>query len=222
MIQHDSAIWETLAINECLDAGRPDLIAPVAGDFALAPGERLVACGPGHLSEFSPTGDGSYSPRIPWGTMIRWRHASPLERSMSLFADGLGDIADRMEAQGRAEPHWHELGSGTVWVGTHNAYFQLANGFSAWHYASIDQMSLSGPRMLEASVNSYLGVVPQRLGSVWSELLFTCWARLRAPQHRQFANYGWIPPGWLDRLYRAGGRLPNRLTDRPWPFAGPA
>lgn len=208
---HDVAIWQTWYINELFDAGRLEEWPAAPQHFPLQQsGERVLAQGGFVLSNYQPIGDGSYVQSN--GMFFAYgRHAAAFTIG-AVAGHAIGNSRRRRQAERDAIPRWVQIGQGQIWATQFGFYCQEAASFYSWNHWAVNSMHLVGPGHLNLQGDSSDGPINWILSSDWAELIFTMWARHRHPQHPQFTTPGWIPPGWLDNLQRAGQGPPPLLT----------
>lgn len=199
----DAAIWHTLAINGDLDAGALGNRPSLPSYIRLEHGEKLLAQGPFHLMEHRAVGDGSYA----HNSSMFYASGAAGHAATVAFAMGRasGNAKRRAQAAADAVPRWVPLGSGTASVTTHRVWFEEPSRLYAWPWEAMTSTRLMAPHQLQFSGNTERGEpVSWILDSDWAELCFTLWARAVYPQHPQFLDHAWIPPGFVERARAAG------------------
>lgn len=219
---HDAAVWRTVWINDLIDRGSFHTAEKVPTAFApqLGENERVVGAGPFTQFAFVAAGDGSYLHQSGGGGMLFTSHPGVLAAGAGLTLAGAawrgwGNARRRKEAEQLAQEQWRQVGSGSLYVSQHGFYLHTQRGLLPWWWSSISAAQLVGPGQFLMSGDSQHGPVQWILQSDWGELAFTLWARARHPDHPQFQNGAWIPPGWVERARASAYGLP-RLSHSRW------
>lgn len=211
----DVAIWRTVWINDRIDAGTFHTVEELPTSFAphLGGGERVLAGGPFSLFAFAPGGDGTYLHKSGGGGFLISNRPGVMAAGASFMLAGaaaraVGNSRRRRQAELQAQAQWQQIDAGMVFVSQHGFYLQTPQGLHPWGWESLQAAELVGPGQTVLSGQSESGAVQWVLGSDWSELVFTLWARAHHPKHPQYLGGTWVPPGWVDRVRASGYGLP--------------
>jgi hypothetical protein len=183
----DAALWHTVSLNQALDRREHAGLPTVQPPFALERGE--VAYASGDLSMLNVIAYG-----IPGADLLRPRQS----RGLRTFRWAAGSTSER----------------GRLWVTSHGFRLDVLHGILAWPWQSVQSIEMVGPGQLLMVGTSSNGTVRWLIGSDWSELLFTLWARGVNPAHPMYRARSWIPPGWQQRVSKAGLELPTSSATR--------
>jgi len=183
----DAAIWRTVALNQALDRGDQAGLPTVQPPFLLKTNELAFASGSFQMLDVVTRG-------MPGPELLRPR-----------------------TARGARNFRWAVTDRGRLWVSNQGFRLEVLRGIRPWWWASINSAEMVGPGQLLMLGESTSGGVRWLLGSDWAELLFTLWARTINPRHPAYQDRSWIPPGWPQRVKRAGMDLPDPTRPTPDP-----
>ena len=188
---------EPVGAGESVDAFRP---------LVLGDGERALAVGGYQGGRWGAEGDGSY---------IQTKVVYARYFDFSLTAEMINVAANAFRqaaAEKAATPHWIWDAPASVVVTNLGVYFELAGGDwleLAWE--SFSEARILAPGALELIVAVDGNQVSRMVASHNAELMFLAWAAVVSPDHPQFTDDSWLPPGWID-FARAHGRLPAPIA----------
>lgn len=161
----------------------------------LGGGEAVYAHAPMRLLEYSGLGDGSYGPPI-------YRPTLPGQPAMSGVATGIAMYnIERARAEALAEPRWHQIDIGGVFVGRRGFYLQTPYSLHSWAWGSVSSADLVGPGQVQLRGTSTKGPILWILQSDVAEMLFLLWASTNAPRHRQLESVAWLPGQWFTTAF---------------------
>lgn len=209
---HDTAIWHSIHICELIDVGSLESWQSVGTTFVLrnGPDERALVTGPFRLNDYVPVGDGTYTHNS--GMMLATGRGGLAMSAGFMAVQAAGNAMRKQAAAAAAQPRWHVIEQGQIWVTQYGFYRATPHGLFAWTYGAIGSAQMVGPGALWMTGDSTNGPVSWILESDWAELILLLWARAVGIDHPQTSGPGWIPPGWPERVIDAGQQLPRALS----------
>ncbi|NUU24305.1 MAG: hypothetical protein HOV68_22800 [Streptomycetaceae bacterium] len=198
--QSDEYLWHTCDIVADVITGKADQRPLVASSARIAPGERVLATGPGEQYRFRAVGNGSYTTT---GVAAVGRPGFVVG---ALALNAIGNASRRNKAREATIPRWVSDGGGELTITHLTAYLAHPRNPLSLGFTGLDVIDLPAADTFEARYHDMYGkgYMTVRLATPWASLVFALAAIAAFPSHPRLLGGTWLPPGFEERCAQFG------------------